>query len=76
MANDVRIELNSEGVRELLRSDAMMSACMEAARSIQSNYGGDTQLDGYVGKTRVNVSVIASYDDASRDNGLLKAVHK
>ena len=76
MANNVRIELNSEGVRELLRSDEMMAVCMEAASKIQSNYGGDTELDGYVGQNRVNVSVIASFDEASEDNSLLKAVHE
>lgn len=76
MANNVRIELNSEGVRELLRSDEMMAACMEAASKIQSNYGEETELNGYVGQNRVNVSVVASFDEASEDNSLLKAVHE
>ena len=76
MADKVRIELNSEGVRELLRSDEMMSACMAAAESIKSNYGGDVELNGYVGKNRVNVSVISSFSQASENNSLLKAVHE
>lgn len=76
MADKVRIELNSAGVRELLRSDEMMNICMEAASKIQSNYGGDTALDGYVGQNRVNVSIIASFDEASENNSLLKAVHE
>ena len=75
MANEVRIELNSEGVRELLRSDEMMSVLMSRAEGIRNNYGGETELAGYVGQNRCNVSVIASYDEASEDNGLLKAVY-
>lgn len=75
MANNVRIELNSEGVRELLRSPEILSACMEAANGVRSNYGGETELSPYVGENRCNVSVIASYDEASEDNGLLKAVY-
>jgi len=76
MADKVRIELNSEGVRELLRSDDMMSICMNAAEAIKSNYGGDVELNGYVGKNRVNVSVISSFSQASENNSLLKAVHE
>lgn len=73
---NVRIELNSAGVRELLRSDEMMAVCMEAAEHIKSNYGGDVELDGYVGQNRVNVSVISSFEQASNNNDLLKAVHE
>ncbi len=76
MADKVRIELNSAGVRDLLRSDEMMNICMNAAQTIRSNYGGDAELDGYVGQNRVNVSVFAPYSQASEDNNLLKAVHE
>ena len=76
MANNVKVVLNREGVRQLLLSDEMMSACMDAASSVQGNYGKDTSLDGYRGRNRVNVSVIADYGEASKNNELLKAVHK
>lgn len=77
MANpNIKVVLNREGVRQLLLSDEMMAACMDAAASIQGNYGKDTQLDGYHGKNRVNVSVIANFDEAAENNELLKAVHK
>jgi len=76
MADKVKVVLNREGVRELLLSDEMMSVCMDAASSIQGNYGKDTSLDGFRGRNRVNVSVIADYDEASTNNDLLKAVHK
>lgn len=71
----VKVVLNREGVREMLRSQEMLDICRNAAAGIQSNYGSDTELSEYVGKSRVNVSVIANYDEASTDNSLLKAVH-
>lgn len=73
---NVKVELNREGVRQLLLSDEMMAACRNAAASIQKNYGKDTELNEYRGKNRVNVSVIADYGEASKSNELLKAVHK
>lgn len=76
MANNVKVVLNREGVRQLLLSDEMMSACREAAAGIQNNYGKRTTLDEYKGVNRVNVSVIADYGEASKNNELLKAVHK
>ena len=75
-SSNIKVVLNREGVRELLLSDYMMDACMDAAASIQGNYGKDTTLDGYHGRNRVNVSVIANFDEAAENNGLLKAVHK
>lgn len=76
MANNVRIELNRAGVRDLLRSAEMMSACRQAAETIRGNYGGHTELEEYVGQNRVNVAVVAPFDEASQDNSLLKAVHE
>ena len=72
----VKVVLNREGVREMLLSDEMMAICKEAASTIQGNYGKDTQLDEYKGRNRVNVSVIADYEEASNNNDLLKAVHE
>lgn len=76
MADKVRVELNSDGVRELLRSYEMLEVCMDAAETIMSNYGGNVELNGYIGKNRVNVSVISSFGEASENNSLLKAVHE
>lgn len=73
---EVKVVLNRAGVRELLLSNEMMNACKDAAASVQGNYGKDTQLDEYRGRNRVNVSVIADYNEASKNNELLKAVHK
>lgn len=76
MAKNLKIVLNSEGVRELLLSNEMMEICKDAAKTIQGNYGHDTTLDEYRGQNRVNVSVIADYGEASNNNDLLKAVHQ
>lgn len=69
-----RIELNTEGVRELLRSPEMMDICVELAESIASNYGKDAEVTTYTGRNRVNASVVAEHDAALDDNSLLKAM--
>ena len=76
MADKVKIVLNREGVRQMLLSNEMMEICKSAAQTIQSNYGKDTRLDEYKGRNRVNVSIIADYQEASNNNDLLKAVHQ
>lgn len=76
MANKVKVVLNREGVRQLLCSSEMMSACKAAAETIRSNYGGNTELEEYTGRNRVNVAVVAPMDEAQKNNDLLKAVHE
>lgn len=76
MAEKVKVVLNREGVRQLLCSSEMMGACRAAAETIRGNYGGHTELEEYVGRNRVNVAVVAPFEDASKDNNLLKAVHE
>jgi hypothetical protein len=76
MANKVKVALNREGVRQLLCSSEMMGACKAAAETIRGNYGGDTELEEYKGRNRVNVAVVAPMDKAQQNNDLLKAVHE
>ena len=76
MADKVKIVLNREGVRQMLLSNEMMEICKSAAQTIQGNYGKDTKLDEYKGRNRVNVSIIADYQEASNNNDLLNAVHQ
>lgn len=76
MANEVRIEINPDGLWELLRSPEIMEACKEAAKTIQNNYGKYTQLEEYTGPHRVNVAVVAPFEEASNNNELIKAVHE
>lgn len=74
----VKVELNSEGVRELLQSAEMKAFCKQLADGIAGRAGDGYQVTTYTGRTRVNASVIAATDAAKRDNmknnTLLKAV--
>ena len=75
---DFRIELNSEGVRELLRSPEMAAICQAQARAIAGRAGSGYSVSTYTGANRVNASVMAETKEAVRDNlknnTLLKAV--
>lgn len=77
MAN-VKIELNSTGVKELLKSSAMKSICEEQASAILQRVGSGYSMDSQVGKNRVNAMVKAESFEAMHDNlknnTLLKAV--
>lgn len=74
----VKIELNSEGVRELLKSSEMRSVCEGLANQIAKRAGDGYEVTTYTGKTRVNASVHIATEKAMRDNlknnTLLKAV--
>ena len=78
MAEKFRIELNSEGVRELLKSAEMEAICREQANAIAARAGDGYTVSTYSGRTRVNASVITATSKAARDNlknnTLLKAV--
>ncbi len=73
-----RIELNSEGVQELLKSPEMAAICQNLANDIAARAGTGYQVTVYTGKTRVNASVKAVTEEAWKDNlknnTLLKAV--
>ena len=73
-----RIELNSDGVRELLQSPEMAAICQSLANGIASRAGTGYAVSVYTGKTRVNASVKAVTEEAWKDNlknnTLLKAV--
>ena len=76
MAN-LRIKLNSKGVRELLKSKEIMDACVELAQDAAKRAGTGYEADsGYVGKTRVSAMVrpatFAARRDDLQNNTLLK----
>lgn len=75
---EMRIELNSDGVRELLQSPAMAAVCLQQARAIAARAGDGYTVNTYTGATRVNASVMTATPEAIRDNlknnTLLKAV--
>ncbi len=51
---EVRIELNSQGIQELLKSDQIASACEKQAEILTRASGISYVSDIRVGKTRVN----------------------
>ena len=77
MAN-VRVELNIEGVRELLRSDEMKSICEGHANAALTRLGDGYETSSMVGKNRVNAEIKAvSYKakiDNLKNNSILKAL--
>ncbi len=74
----VRVELNSDGVQELLKSSAMMNICKSHAQAIANRAGSGYIVTTHTGPTRVNASVFTATNEAARDNlknnTLLKAV--
>ena len=78
MSDNIRVELNSEGVRELLRSPEMAAICQAQAKAIAGRAGDGYSVSTYTGANRVNASVITETPEAMQDNlknnTLLKAV--
>lgn len=64
----VYVELNRNGVRELLQSPEMMAVCSEYASAIASRAGVGYETSKHVGKNRVNVSVYTATNEARKDN--------
>lgn len=79
--SNVKIELRSDGVRELLRSKEVEAECEKHASDMAARLGtSDYETSRYTGTNRVNVSVRAKTQKAVQDNlnnnTMLKAVHK
>ena len=72
----VRIELNSSGIRALLRSPEMQAVLKDRADTMKDRCGDD--YESYVASTRavavVETASRKAYDDNSANNTLLKAV--
>lgn len=67
MAN-VKVVLNREGVRELLRSQEMMDICSEYANAALGRLGNGYEVSTHVGKNRVNAEILAATFKARKDN--------
>lgn len=72
----VKIDLNSPGVRALLRSPEMQAVLKDRADTVKDRCGNG--YESYVASTRavavVETSTPQAYDDNSAHNTLLKAV--
>lgn len=64
----LKIELNSQGIQEVLKSTAIQNNLSEISRDICKRCGEGYKTDIYVGKVRANASVIADTWGAKRDN--------
>lgn len=73
-----QFELNSAGVRELLRSEEAKQVCAEKAHEILARCPEGYETDIYTGKNRANAMVWPATGKARRDNAenntLLKAL--
>lgn len=78
MSKRVEIELNSAGIRELLKSDDIASFCRQKAEDVAGRAGDGYKVDTHVGKTRVNAMVSTetkkAYYSNLKHNTLLKAL--
>ena len=74
----VKVVLNRSGVRALLKSEEMKTACAEKAQAIRARCGTGYATYTYNGKTRVNAMVWTDTAEAKRDNAenntLMKAL--
>lgn len=74
----VKVELNRQGVRELMKSKEMMDICSEYANNALARLGDGYEVNTYSGENRVNAEVYAQSFAAKRENlksnTILKAV--
>ncbi len=74
----IKVELNHDGVKELLRSPEMLAICEEHAQKAVQKLGQGYEVTTHTGKGRVNASVVATSREAIAENNanntVLKAV--
>ena len=76
--NKVKIELNSSGIRQLLKSEEMGQMLKQQAEQVRARCGSGYSTDLYQASSRVIAGVFAETAEAakqnSRENTLLKAL--
>lgn len=74
----VKIELNSSGIRQLLRSEEMGQMLKQQAEQVRARCGSGYSTDLYQASSRVIAGIFAETAEAakqnSRENTLLKAL--
>lgn len=74
----VKIELNHDAIRDLLRSSEVQTVCVEEAQKISSRAGDGYSVNARVNEGRAYATVKTdtkeTYIDCLRNNTLLKAV--
>ena len=78
--SDFVFKLNRKGVAELMKSQEMQGVLKEHATTIKNRAGDGYEQDIYIGRNRANAMVKAetfkAKKDNSKNNTLIKAVHK
>lgn len=72
----VRIELNSGGVRSLLKSEEMQAICKEYAHAALSRLGTGYEVTSMIGKNRCNSEVAAVTREAKKENSESNSILK
>lgn len=74
-----KFKLNRSGVRELMKSDAMIEVLNKYATVVKNNAGDAYESDVHRGKNRANVAIYPASKKAKKEcmknNTLLKALH-
>lgn len=77
--SNVRVVLNSQGVRELLQSAEIAECCREVGERVRNNAGDGYSMNMRTGKNRAICRVFANskkaVSDNYKNNTLLKALH-
>lgn len=66
--SNVRVEVNWNGVRELMKSPEMMAVCRDRAEPALASLGDGYVISEFVGESRVNVSIGAVSKEAIQEN--------
>lgn len=66
--SNLEIELNSEGVRELLCSGEIKATCESLAAEALNRCGEGYAMNSYVGRNRANAMIYADTRAAENDN--------
>lgn len=64
----VKIELNGEGIVEMMNSNSMMIVLRAYAERVAANAGIDTDISLEEGKTRASARISTASDEAYREN--------
>lgn len=76
--NKLKVVLNKEGVRELLKSEEMLSICKAHADATAAALGEGYEVSTYTGRNRVNAQITAVTREARQENmennSILKAL--
>lgn len=64
----IKLELNSEGVREMLKWDETRAVCMEHANRVRNNCGNGYVVQSRTYRERSGAAVFADTPEAYRDN--------